>query len=119
MENQIEDLLNEISKFKANITNSNELMDLLKRNIKDIENYKNLLTEKHEQLMGKFQISNESINRSIESIDSAIEENNVVLSKIKQMLQNARINKLFWIILGLIFSSLLNVIFLIIVMTNI
>lgn len=119
MENQIEDLISEISKFRANISNSNELMDLLENNIKDIDAYKDLLSEEHEQLIEKFQKSNECVSKLLNGIDSQIEEINVVLSKIEKLLQNAHINKIFWIIVGSILSSLLNVILLIIILTNI
>ena len=118
MENQIEDLLNEISKFRTNIANSIELMELLEIITQDIDSYKDMLNEEHEQLIGKIQKYTENINNSISSINSAIKENHVVVSKIELLLHQSRINKLFWITLGLIISTIFNSVLLIIILIN-
>ena len=116
MENQIEDLLGEISKFKSNISNSNELLELLEKIYQDIDTYKDRLEEEHTILTDRFQKSMENINNSIESLDSANKENHFAISRIENMLQNAHINKLFWIILGLFLSILVNSVLLIIIL---
>ncbi|MFA7407892.1 MAG: hypothetical protein WCY93_08780 [Anaerolineaceae bacterium] len=115
MENQIDELLNQISSFKTNIENSNELMTLLRDLQQGIQAHIDNLDGSHNSLMKRFEESNENIAKSIDSIESNSNENHSTLSKINNLLQNAHVNKLLWVLIGIFLSSFLNLILLIII----
>jgi predicted nucleic acid-binding Zn-ribbon protein len=113
MENQIDELLNQISSFKTNIENSNELMTLLRDLQQRTRVYIDNLDDSHKSLMERFEESNGNIAKSIGSIESKSNENHSTILKINNLLQNAHINKLLWILIGIFLSSFLNLILLI------
>lgn len=87
MNGEINELLGEISKFKTNIANSNSLMDLLSKTIKDISDLEKKLADEHEQLISEFRETGLEIKASLDNLENITQENKDSLKELRELPQ--------------------------------
>lgn len=63
MDNQIDELLSEIEKFKTNVSNSNKLMEILQATMNKIEAVEKKIVSEHDLIINKVEVSLSDINK--------------------------------------------------------
>jgi hypothetical protein len=112
MNNQIDELLGEISKFKTNVANSNELLELLKATNVKIDEHEELLKIEHEQVLKNLQQSIIDIESIIMELDTKVAENKSEIQKTTEVSKNIFSKSVFQtkIIIGLLFLIFVNIV---------